>query len=84
MRVRMVTRIAGPGLNAAPGDVVEVDAVLGLRLVDGGYAVEEGHGEQTAVPLRQPGEVETAEARPVEQAVTRKGRARGARARKTR
>lgn len=38
MKIKMLTRSAGPNGNRAVGQIVEVDAVEGQELIDGGYA----------------------------------------------
>lgn len=38
MKVRMKTIMAGPGGNAAPGQVIDVDEATGRAYIDGGFA----------------------------------------------
>jgi len=66
MRIKVKTTIAGPGVNAGPGDVITVPDAFGRDLVAGGYA------EVVAADPRA--RVETATApEPAERTVTRKG-----------
>jgi len=39
MRVQMITAMAGPGGNASPGQVIDVDDQTARLLTEGGYAV---------------------------------------------
>lgn len=38
MKIKMITRLASPKYQAAPGQVLFVDEITGKSLVDGGYA----------------------------------------------
>lgn len=38
MKVKMRTIMAGPGVAAQPGEVIEVSSEVGASLVQGGYA----------------------------------------------
>jgi hypothetical protein len=49
MRIRMKTRIAGPGVNASPGDIIEPDRITAHALIEGGYAEQiDGEEPETA------------------------------------
>jgi len=63
----MKTRLAGPGLNLKPGQETGLPTLLAQMLIDGGFAEALSQVEAT------PG-VETAEKRPAERAVSRRGR----------
>lgn len=64
MRVRLLTAMVGPAMDARPGDVIECDEVTARRLIERGMAESMEAVEEMAVqPL-----VETASTRP---AVTR-------------
>lgn len=70
MRVRMITRYAGPGGVWQPGAVVDLPEGHAVDLVAGGYAEAEAKVKAEA-------EVETAEApAALEKAVSRRGRAK--------
>ena len=62
MLVLMKTTMAGPGLNASPGQKVVVPDEIGKTLIDGGFATEVA------------GEVESASIEPPERAVMPKPR----------
>lgn len=64
--------VAGGGIVAGPGEVLEVGPELGALLVGGGYA-EPAPG----APTRGAPTVETATAAAPERAVSRRGRRRG-------
>jgi hypothetical protein len=38
VNVKMRTKLCGPGLQAEPGETIEVSAEIGKQLVDGGFA----------------------------------------------
>jgi len=38
MKIKMVTRLASPKYQAAPGQVINVDEITGKSLSDGGFA----------------------------------------------
>jgi hypothetical protein len=61
MLIKAISHIAGPGLVATSGQVVDVDEEFAVRLIMGGYAV----------PVRQPN-VETATIEPQEMAVEKR------------
>lgn len=54
MRVRMKTRIAGPGINAEPGAEIEVDDQFGDLLLKAGSAERIG-GPPARDPATPPG-----------------------------
>lgn len=58
MLIKAISHIAGPGLMATSGQVVEVDEEMAQRLIMGGYAV----------PVRKV-QVETAIVEPQEKAI---------------
>lgn len=60
MLIKAISHIAGPGLMATSGQVVDVDEDMAQRLIVGGYAV----------PVREV-RVETATVEPPEKAQTR-------------
>lgn len=60
MLIKAISNIAGPGLMATSGQVVDVDEEMAQRLIVGGYAV----------PVREV-QVETAAVEPPEKAQTR-------------
>ena len=64
MRVRLLTALAGPTVDARPGDVIECDEATAHRLIERGMAEPVESVEETAVQS----EVELASTRP---AVTR-------------
>lgn len=66
MRIRLKTRMAGPGGNWAPGDVIEVDENVGREMAADGFA--EIVAEDDDAP------VEMAAKPPAEAAVTPRGR----------
>ncbi len=39
MKVKLISRMAGPGGNHAPGSVIDVDPVTAKALIDGSHAV---------------------------------------------
>lgn len=51
MRIRMLTRAAGPSGNYAPGDLADFPDAVAQELLDGGYAerVEKPRAEAPAV-----------------------------------
>lgn len=58
MLIKAISHIAGPGLMATSGQVVEVDEEMAQRLISGGYAV----------PVREV-RIETAAVDPQEKAI---------------
>lgn len=50
MRVKMITRLAGPGLNAQPGEVVEVTEEMGHGLLVSGQATPVADIEKATAP----------------------------------
>ena len=60
MRVRLLTALAGPTVDARPGDVIECDEATAHRLIERGMAEPVESVEEAAVPP----EVEVASTRP--------------------
>jgi len=85
MKIKALTRMAGPGLSAAPGEEIEVSEAQGAALIAGGYAVEVRTAPPPQAAVREPAETEDvaapeqATAGPEEQ--SRRGRGRPPRAR---
>lgn len=74
MRVRMITRYAGPGGVWQPGAVVDLGAAEADTLIASGYAEAEA---EVKAKVKAEAEVETAEAPAApEKAVSRRGRAK--------
>lgn len=46
MKIRMITRAAGPELSAEPGQVVDVAEIVGQALVEAGFATLVGDKSQ--------------------------------------
>jgi len=49
MQIRMKTRIAGPAVNASPGDIIETDRITAYALIEGGFAEQTGEPEIATV-----------------------------------
>lgn len=73
MRVKLITRMAGPGGVAHPGQIINVDDAIAAALVAGGYAEVEAKAKAEAeveAPPPEPGAVEVATVSPPERAVS--------------
>ena len=67
MLIRLYTRVAGPGENHAPGDIIDVPEDWARALVSGGYAVIiDAPAFDTGAPPDVSPVIETAVVRPPE------------------
>ena len=64
MKIKLLTRLAGPDWSAAPGEVIEVPEGIGKVLVERGFAESltpdpspEGRGEEIETTMMPPEEV---------------------------